>query len=307
MWGMAMAKNLLQTYSIPICLINGAVGGTRIDQHQANPADHYAAGSRYSIYANLVTRVASAKLTHGIRGALWHQGEADLSNWGGTGDWDYLTYQQNFLDMSAAWKQDMPNLRCYYLFQVFAKGCGTSGTFTSDMLREMQRTLPRLYSHMSILPTLAFSTGANCHFNIPDYEQMGLSMAPLVARDNYRLVPSAAITGPSLQRAWFTTATRNEIALEFDQNMSWSNLSIGNFFLNRTAGKVISGSVSGKIVKLQLNAASTNTAIDYVVDQYWDVNPAKLLYGSNAIAALSFYAVPIAPPIPGGPPATPGQ
>ena len=88
-WGMALARNLLENYHIPICILNGAVGGTRIDQHQANPADHYAAGSRYSIYANLITRVAAAKLTHGIRGALWHQGEADLSNWGGT--WTGIT------------------------------------------------------------------------------------------------------------------------------------------------------------------------------------------------------------------------
>ncbi|MCX6879552.1 MAG: DUF2341 domain-containing protein [Verrucomicrobia bacterium] len=307
MWGMAMARSLLLDYSIPLCIINGAVGGTRIDQHQANPADHYAAGSRYSIYANLITRVASAKLTHGIRGALWHQGEADLSNWGGNADWDYVTYQQNFLDMSAAWKQDMPNLRNYYLFQVFAAGCGTSGTYTSDMLREVQRTLPRLYSHMSIMPTLAFPTGANCHFNIPDYEKMGLSMAPLVARDNYGLVPTAALTGPNLQHAWFTTTAHNEITLEFDQNMSWSNLAIGNFFLDRVGGKVISGSATGKIVKLQLNATSTNTTIDYVVDQYWDVSAGHLLYGSNGIAALSFYGVALTLPSPTGLAANPNN
>ncbi len=294
MWGMAMAKNLLQNYNIPICIINGAVGGTRIDQHQANPADHYAAGSRYSIYANLLTRVASAKLTHGIRGALWHQGEADLSNGGGGADWDYATYQQNFFDMSAAWKQDMPNLRHYYLFQVYAKGCGASGSFTSDMLRDMQRTLPRFYSHMSILPTLTYPTGANCHFNIPDYEQMGLSIARLVARDNYGLVSTSALTGPVLQRAWFTTSSKDEIALEFDQDMQWNAFAIINFYLNRVGGKVTSGSATGKIVRLQLNAPSTNTTIDYVVDEFWDTNVGNLLYGSNEIAALSFYGVPIA-------------
>ncbi|MEI6655875.1 MAG: DUF2341 domain-containing protein, partial [Verrucomicrobiota bacterium] len=294
-WGMALARNLLETYGIPICILNGAVGGTRIDQHQANPADHSAAGSRYSIYAKLITRVAAAKLTHGIRGVLWHQGEADGSNWGGNLDWDYTYYQQNFLDMSAAWKQDMPNLRYYYLFQVFAKGCGTSGTFTSDMLREVQRTLPRFYGgNMTVMPTLAFPTGANCHFNIPDYEKMGLSMAPLLARDMYGVVPAAALNGPNLQHAWFTTAAHNEIVLEFDLNMAWNNLSSANFFLDRVGGKVTSGSATGKIVKLQLNGASTALTIAYVVDQYWDANADNLLKGTNHLAALSFYAVPLA-------------
>ena len=294
-WGMTLARNLMETYGIPICILNGAVGGTRIDQHQANPADHYAAGSRYSIYANLLTRVAAAKLTHGIRGALWHQGEADLSNWGGNLNWDYTYYQQKFLDMSAAWKLDMPNLRYYYLFQVFASGCGASGTFTSDMLRDVQRKLPLLFSgNMSVMPTLAFPSGASCHFTLPDYAQMGLSMAPLVARDIYGLVPTAALNAPNLKQAWFTTASKNEIALEFDQSMQWSASSSVNFYLDRVGGKVVSGSATGKIVKLQLNGTSTNATIDYVVDQFWDSNPANLLYGTNHIAALSFYAVPIA-------------
>ena len=93
----------------------------------------------------------------------------------------------------------MPNLRYYYLFQIFATGCGASGTFTSDMLRDVQRTLPRLYSgNMTVMPTLAFPTGAYCHFNIPDYEQMGLSMAPLVARDIYGLAPPPSSPRPNL-------------------------------------------------------------------------------------------------------------
>ena len=38
----------------------------------------------YSIYANLYNRVVGAKLTHGIRGLFWHQGEQDQGS-GGTG------------------------------------------------------------------------------------------------------------------------------------------------------------------------------------------------------------------------------
>ena len=34
---MELAKRLVESQKIPICIINGAVGGTRIDQHQRNP------------------------------------------------------------------------------------------------------------------------------------------------------------------------------------------------------------------------------------------------------------------------------
>ena len=40
LWGWYLAKYLTATYNMPVCIINGAVGGTRIDQHQPNPADH---------------------------------------------------------------------------------------------------------------------------------------------------------------------------------------------------------------------------------------------------------------------------
>ena len=38
-WGMDLAKHLVESQKIPICIINGAVGGTRIDQHMPNPAN----------------------------------------------------------------------------------------------------------------------------------------------------------------------------------------------------------------------------------------------------------------------------
>ena len=60
-WGFDLALTLSTTHNMPICIINGAVGGTRIDQHQANPANHATAGSLYSIYANLLNRVVGGQ------------------------------------------------------------------------------------------------------------------------------------------------------------------------------------------------------------------------------------------------------
>ena len=68
-----------------------------------------------------------ARLTHGIRGVLWHQGENDQGADGPTGGYGWETYQQYFVDMSAAWKQDYPNVQHYYVFQIWPNACSMGG------------------------------------------------------------------------------------------------------------------------------------------------------------------------------------
>ena len=117
LWGWYLANRLVANNNMPVFIINGAIGGTRIDVHRPNPANHsLPLGSGYgeNSYADLYNRVVGAKLTHGIRGLLWHQGEQDQGTEGPDGDYDYKFYQQYFVDISAAWKQDFPNLQKYY-------------------------------------------------------------------------------------------------------------------------------------------------------------------------------------------------
>ena len=257
------------------------------------------AGSSYSIYANLLNRVLGAKLTHGIRGILWHQGENNSGAADPTGDFDYKAYQQYFVDMSAAWKQDYPNFERYIIFQVMPKPCsmGPKG----DQLRDVQRTLPLLYSKMDILNTLAVPGYIGCHFTAVGYENMADRTLPVVNHRFYGIVPPAPVTAPILQRAYFTTSARTAIALVFDQAMSWSSFSPPNYYLDDVGGKVTSGSESGNVVTLQLNSAVAATAtLDYLNDNNWNFNESNssLLYGANAIPALTFADVPIGPAIP---------
>ena len=291
-WGMALADRLVTAHKIPICIINGAVGGTRIDQHQrneSNPEDPE------TIYGRLLTRVKAARLTHGIRGVLWHQGENNSGAAAPTGDWDYVSYQQYFMDMSACWKQDYPNILHYYVYQVWPLPCsmGPKGA----QIREAQRTLPRLYSNMSVMSTIGiinrFNARSLCHFDWDGYEQFVTLMGPLVERDNYGLVPAAPITAPDLKKAWFTTAQHNEIALEFGQEMVWKPASVVNLYLDGVKGQVISGSVSGKVITLQLAGPSSARTIDYLADNDWDGARESLIFGSNGIAALTFCDVAI--------------
>jgi len=287
-WGMDLAKHLVESQKIPICIINGAVGGTRIDQHQRNPANPTDAAT---IYGRLLNRVQQARLTHGIRGVLWHQGEADQGADGPDSGYGCVTYQQYFVDMSAAWKRDMPNIQHYYLYQIWPNACSQGGTRHSDKLRDVQRLLPRLYSNMSVMSTLGIKPEGGCHYPAAGYAEMARLMATLVERDNYGKVFDKPITAPDLKKARYTSGKRDEIALEFDQPLAWSDVLTSQFYLDGKAGQVAAGSASGNVVRLKLTATADAKTITYLVDRRWDSK--NLLYGQNGITALTFCEVPI--------------
>jgi hypothetical protein len=129
-----------------------------------------------------------------------------------------------------------------------------------------------------------------CHFSAIGYANMANRMLPVVSRDFYGAA-SGAVTAPNLQRAYFTSSARTAIALEFDQAISWSSLSLFNWYVDDVSGVVSSGSASGNTVTLELSSAAAETAnIDYLQDTAWShtESDSTLLYGANGIPALTF-------------------
>ncbi len=293
-WGMKLAERLVESQKIPIFMINGAVGGTRIDQHQRNPLEP---ADLNSIYGRTLWRVQQAKLTHGIRSILWHQGENDQGADGPSGGYGWETYQSLFVQMSAGWKQDFPNIQQYYVFQIWPDSCSMGGRNGSgDMLRERQRTLPALYSNMSILSTLGVRPAGPCHFPLKGWEEFASMVHPLIERDHYGKVPSSSITPPNLKNASFTSDSRESISLEFDQPVKWDNALVSQFYLDGAKDKVASGEISGNAIILKLKEHEVAKTITYLKEVAW--NQGTLLNGVNGMAALTFCEVPIRMPIP---------
>ena len=147
----------------------------------------------YKIYGCLLTRVTAARLTHGIRGVLWHQGENDSGSGAPTGDWNYKSYQQYFIDMAAAWKQDYPNIQHYYVFQVWplAREHGserrpdTRGPAdpAAALLQPVDACPP-----WAPPPSMAVAAGAISIWKAT--RMFARFMSPLVEQDNYGLVPT---------------------------------------------------------------------------------------------------------------------
>ncbi|MGD0092109.1 MAG: DUF2341 domain-containing protein [Planctomycetota bacterium] len=287
-WGIDLANRLVETYKIPICIINGAVGGSRIDQHQRNPQNPQ---DMATIYGRLLWRIQQARLTHGIRGVFWHQGENDQGADGPTGGFGWETYQKYFIDLAAAWKQDYPNIQHYYIFQIWPKSCSMGINGSDNMLREVQRTLPSCFSNMAIMSTLGIKPPGPAHYPAAGYAEMARLICPLVERDNYGAAFPKAITPPDLKKTCFTSDQKDELALEFDQPMVWAEALKTQFYLDGAASQVVSGSVSGKVITLKLREPTTAQRITYLDSAKW--SPDNLLYGENGIAALTFCDVPI--------------
>ena len=287
-WGMELARRLVENHRIPICIINGAVGGTRIDQHQRNPENPE---DMTTIYGRLLWRVHQAKLGHGIRGILWHQGENDQGADGPTGGFGWETYRQYFIDLAASWKQDFPNIQHYYVFQIWPKSCAMGVNGSDNRLREVQRTLPSAFSKMSIMSTLGIEPPGGCHYPSAGYIEIARLICPLVERDNYGKAFTTSITPPNLKSAYYANDQGDAVTMEFDQPVKWDNALAGQFYLDGEKGRITSGSVSGNEVTLKLNPASTGQKLTYLDSKSWNQN--TLLRGENGIAALTFCEVPI--------------
>lgn len=285
-WGMELAKRLVESQKVPVCIINGALGGTRIDQHQRNPQNP---ADLTTIYGKWLWRLQQARLTHGIRAILWHQGENDQPADTPTGDYGWVNYQTYFCEMAGGWYRDMPNARNYFLFQIWPNSCSMGGAEGhGDRLREQQRALPDLFANMSIMSTLGIRPPGGCHFPREGYDEFARLIHPVIERDVYGKKFEQAVTAPRIGGAM---AEGNEIVLYFDQPVVWNDALLSQFYLDGEKDKFASGRAEGNNIILTPKPGSEGMTITYLKEAQWSQD--NLLMGENGIAALTFCEVGI--------------
>jgi hypothetical protein len=166
---------------------------------------------------------------------------------------------------------------------------------SDNRLREVQRTLPQLFSNLSVMSTLGVKPPGGCHFPAAGYAEFARLLQPMMQEQLYYRHAGGPFDPPNLKRARFNTEQREELVLEFDHPVVWSDLLTSQFYLDGEAGQVVSGSADGSRLTLQLNSRSSATQVTYLDSASW--NPDNLLYGENGIAALTFCEVTIEPAI----------
>ncbi len=287
-WGVELGRMLIEKHKIPVCFINGAQGGTRIDQHQRNEAEPT---DVTTIYGRLLWRLQQAKLTHGVRAVLWHQGENDQGESGVTGTFGWVNYEDYFIRMAARWKEDYPNIKHYYIHQIWPGACG-SRSVENDRLRERQRRLPGQFSNMSIMSTLGIRPGGGCHYLPEGYAAMARQLFPLINKYSYGEESQEPVTPPDIQSVSYTSDRRDEIKLTFDQDVKWGDEVARQFYLNDDSAELNAIGGAGRIITLKLSRPSTAKNLSYIRGGKWRQQE-EIIWGSNGIAALTFCEFPI--------------
>ena len=276
-WALRTAEVLQGQELVPIALINAAVGGTVIASHLRNDANR---ADLNTLYGRLLYRAQEAGIDGSARSMLWHQGESDGEA--------VVQYALDFDVLYDAWHEDYPALEKIYLFQI-RKGCGITGAG----VREFHRTAPDLYPDIEVMSTTAAPFHDGCHFFYAGYRELGERVARLMARDLYGSADTQEIDPPNILDAEFVGTSNDQILLTFrdpDDGLVWETGSEA-YFLFDDATTVVSGSVTGNTILLQLAGPSTATTISY------DGHPSNGPWVMNArgVGALTFFDFPIAP------------
>ncbi len=259
-WGLRLANRIKDARQVPILVINGAVGGTRVDQHQRNDADPE---DLATIYGRMLWRARQAGVAGAVRAIFWHQGESD-------GGQPYATHLGLWTALYDDWLEDYPNVEGIFPFQVRA-GCGEP-TCNRNIHRELPSLLPRVLRAMS---TTGVDGHDGCHFFHRTYAEWGDRMARVVLRDLYGVAVEGNIDAPDPASARWLSPT----ALEIDYGATGGGLSLQRgvevrFSLSDGA-RIVGARVVGRTVVLTTAAPSVArwvSFVDVAGDIPWLVN-----------------------------------
>ena len=306
-WGMELAKLIIEKHKIPVCIINGGSGSSTIQENMLYPEKI----SLETSFGRLAYRVDQAGLKNNIKAIFYHQGESDtysgLSFYNGRKRGEYTDYSKNFDILKNDWQRVYKGLKKIYLFQIHP-GCG--GDFQSE-IREIQNQISKRYNNVEIMSTTSVVGHDGCHFSYEGYKKFAKRILPLVSRDLYEEKNSTIITSPQLMRAYYSR--KKEIILKFDQPIEIEDyyelngtkyLMKNQFFFSKNQEKPsIDGVINSLETKndqiiISLNTNHKYSSISYIPNKYYlntkDIYNGPWIIGlTNKIGALTFSNVKI--------------
>ncbi|MBL8026190.1 MAG: T9SS type A sorting domain-containing protein [Fibrobacteres bacterium] len=283
--GMAIARRIVEDSRIPVAVFNGAIAGTPITYHLRDTA-------LSSIYGRLLHRVVHSGLKDGLRGVIWHQGEAAYS-----GPNEYLNHLMQLHD---SWIQDFPAIQRVFVYQI-RPGCNYDG---QDIIREAQRKSPFNRSDIRIMSTTNIPYHDGCHYDTAGYRIMGEQMSRIIQREFCNYSDTVGIDAPDIVRAYFRDAYKKQLVLEWTQPVTFTSDSNGHtpseaFSIGKSWGVVdsVKTDSAAKQTVLYLKSSTDSTTVSYTPDRFYTgtTNPFEgpWLVNGRGIGALTFYRFPI--------------
>jgi len=293
-WGMTLGILIVEKQKVPVCVINGSVGGTPIESHLPIAGDRY---NLTSIYGSLLYRMEKAHLKTAAKALFWYQGESN-------GVWNY---QNNFITLTNEWLKDYPNLQKIYTVQIHP-GCG--GGSTHSQLREVERIMPEIVKNVKVETIAASGLPGHdgCHYAFVGYQTLGEQLYKQYDRDFFGAKDTVAISSPNISEAFFTDAKKERIALVFkpkltimhaqaDTIVSGIEASLKDYINLSDNSKIMSIECVNDTVFLNLDRGSKAETITYVPELYYNdsyvIYEGPWLFNQRNMGALTFDQFPI--------------
>jgi len=275
-WGLDLARQIVDEEGVPVAVLNGAVGGTTVAQHQRNelnPED------LDTIYGRLLYRANRSRLASRARAIFWYQGESDGANASG--------WRSGFESMAEDWQEDFPGLEHLWIVQV-RRGCGSP----SLQLRDFQRRLTHVDARIHAATANGIYGHDGCHFHYSSYVSLGTQLGPQVAHHLFAQPALPDMEAPDIQSASWTDATHTAVFLDF-RNVSgsfsvpagsWTTLELDDGTL------VTQVTAVGNRLRLQLAGASTANTVQF---SGTSGNQTPWIRNDRGLALMSFMNVRI--------------
>lgn len=224
-----MQYEIVRKYGIPVCVINGALGGADITNFfLPAPGKDYFNQATYTIapkgipennmhaygfFSMLNTNVYAAGFERDIKGIFWLQGDAGKFN-------NEIGYIEEFKKLHDLWLRYFPGMRKTYLIQVHSWIAAEQDMRT---ISEQQRQIPLYIPDVELLSANGIGHHVTepqkeMHFTAKGYENLGMRMLGVLERDVYssrgREVLPPNVTG--------IVRRHYEVTVYFDQELSES-------------------------------------------------------------------------------------
>ncbi|MEU5722227.1 sialate O-acetylesterase [Micromonospora sp. NPDC047738] len=281
-WGIRMARRIVDTYQVPVAILNGAHGGQPISFFQRNDADP---DDIRTNYGRLRQRLVGAGVLGDVRGLLWYQGESDNDQ--------AAVHVTGFTALLDDWRAelgaDIAEGTRYFVYQVRTSPCRNS---TTGALREAQRQMGDTLG-VTLLSTNGLSGHDGCHYAWEQgYREMGDHTFAVVARDLYH-GPGEGVAPPNPSTAAFSNPERTEITIQLrsDDPLTVEPGAAADFRVNGTAVTVTDVEyVAGGQLRLTLSApADGATGVSYLSH----LRAGPWIVNATGSGLLTFHNLPI--------------
>ena len=287
-WAMVIGRQIVDTYGIPVAILNGSRAGHNIGQLQkdrADPDNLQDSSEMRRTYNRLRYRAIQSGLGGRARALFYYQGESDKN--------DASVHAHGFARLREDWEVDFPALEHYYVTQI-RPGC-VNVPPSSVALRDVQRRLADQYPNTSTMASNGLPGHDGCHYTFAGgYEDLGLHHYRQVARDLYGAPNDPNIDSLNADFAAFTDASRTEIRLVLRNVGATINFPAGalaDFAISNTAVTLADGSVSGHTIYFQLSGPAND---DSILEYRGHLEAGEWITNAHGVGLLTFVE-PIAP------------